>query len=194
MSILTDALPDYVIIDEIKYPIRTDFRVWLEFDRVVSSSKIKAEDKAKILIRLCFDKKKCRIAPPFCQETISCLCDFYMCKKSQNVSKKAEDGEKVFSFEHDADYIYAAFFAQYGIDLLSVPYMHWFKFSALFKGLDENCKLMKILSIRSVNLAQITDKKKHKYYKKLKEIYALPDERSEIERQYDIASALYEAM
>lgn len=192
MSILTDALPNYVIIDGIKYPIRTDFRVWLEFDNVISSQKIKAENKIEILIRLCFDKNKCRIAPPFSKETVSCLCDFYMCKKPHKKSRKNDSCERVFSFEYDADYIYAAFFAQYGIDLLSVPYMHWYQFSALFKGLDEDSRLMKIISWRSVDLSQISDKQKRKAYQKLKEIYALPDERSELQRQYDMASAIFD--
>lgn len=194
MSILTDGMKDYIKVNARTYPIRTDFRVWLEIDRIINATDIKEEDKPIIIIRLCFEKDICRELPPLNKETLSCLYDFYMCKKPHKKVNGNGKTKNTFSFEYDADYIYAAFLAQYNIDLLSVPYMHWHAFLALFKGLDENCHLMKIISIRSVDLSEIEDDTRRKHYRKLKEIYGLPDKRSEIETEYDFADALSKMM
>ncbi len=189
MSILTESLPDYVTIDNRNYPVRTDFRVWLEVDEVINSPEFLPEEKLIILIRLCFDSEKCRSLPPCADKIMPALCNFYMCGMSPN---KAEEAKKarVFSFSEDAEYICAAFLAQYGIDLLSVPYLHWYKFSALFKALDDNSRLMKIISWRSINLADIKDSEKRKYYRRLKEIYALSDNRTASEKEHDFAEEL----
>ncbi len=194
MSILTDVLTDSVRIDGVIYPIRTDFRVWLEVDKIINSNGIDEADKLIIILRLCFDNEACRGLPPVSEDTMSCLYDFYMWKKPYKNDAKKEKTKNVFSFEYDAEYIYAAFLTQYGIDLLSVPYMHWHVFLALFKGLDDGCRLMKIISLRSVNPLEIKDESKRKCYRKLKEIYELPDSRSELQTEIDFADALFELM
>ncbi len=189
MSILTESLPDYVTIDDRNYPVRTDFRVWLEADEVINSYGFSPEEKLIILIRLCFDSEKCRYLPKDADKIMPALCNFYMCGvpgRAKGEAKKA----RVFSFSEDAEYICAAFLAQYGIDLLSVPYMHWYKFSALFKALDDNSRLMKIISWRSINLADIKDSEKRRYYRKLKEMYALCDNRTDSEKEHDFAEEL----
>lgn len=192
MSILTSVLPDYIIVDGTAYYINTDFRVWLEFDNVISSREIKPEAKPEILFRLCFNQNKCKILPKSIEAAISALYEFYTREKSLNKTEKPE--RFIFSFEEDADYIYAAFLSQYGIDLLSVPYMHWYAFMALFKGLREDCRLMKIISVRSVNTEEIKDKERKKSYQRLQKVYALKDKRSELEKDYDAANALFDVM
>lgn len=192
MSILTSVLPDYILVDGIAYYINTDFRVWLEFDNVISSREIKPEAKAEILFRLCFNQTKCKIIPKSIEAAISSLYEFYTREKS--LKKTDKPARCIFSFEEDADYIYAAFLSQYGIDLLSVPYMHWYVFIALFKGLQDDCRLMKIISVRSVNTDEIKDKERKKSYQKLQKVYALKDKRSELEKDYDAAEALFDMM
>lgn len=54
--------------------------------------------------------------------------------------------EIVLDYAIDADYIYAAFLSQYGIDLLDVKELHWHKFLALFKGLKDDEMICKIMS------------------------------------------------
>lgn len=192
MNILTDILPDSVMIDGKKYPVRTDFRVWLEFDRVLALS-ITEWEKAVILTRLCFDTKKCRKLPDSFEKAATALCNFYLCRQDEKKQhSKKTSKERVFSFEEDADYIYAAFITQYGIDLTEVKYMHWYKFSALFKGLDENCRFMKIISWRGASVDEIQDEGRRKYIRKMKELYALPDNRTELEKQQDMADAISE--
>ncbi len=190
MSILTDVLPDTVVICGKHYAVRTDFRVWIEFDKVIRSRKISAGEKTGILMKLCFDRKRCRFLPSSPGEAIAALSGFYMCGKQGNVSEKGDAKTcEVFSFEEDADYVYSAFLTQYGIDLTDVLYLHWYKFSAMFKGLDDNLRLMKIISARAADLSGISGEK-GKYLKKMKELYALPDTRNEEEKARDTAEIL----
>ena len=80
---------------------------------------------------------------------------------------------------------------QYKIDLNSIEYLHWWKFKALFMSLNENILFSKIMGYRAINLSQLKDKTMRKQYKKLKDLYRLPDMRSEEEKEEDFANALW---
>ena len=57
-----------------------------------------------------------------------------------------DNGEIVLDFAIDADYIYAAFMEQYGIDLLTAR-LHWYSFNALLHGLHDT-ELNNIINAR----------------------------------------------
>jgi len=78
---------------------------------------------------------------------------------------------------------------QYNIDLQEIKYMHWWKFKALFNGLAENTEIVKIMGYRAVNLSKIKDKEQKNFYKRMKKIYALPDTRSQEEKESEFARA-----
>lgn len=67
---------------------------------------------------------------------------------------KGDNGkEKTMSLTQDAEYIFASFMQDYGIDLWEERgKMHWNKFMALLSGLSENTKLMKVIEIRTMDL------------------------------------------
>ena len=69
--------------------------------------------------------------------------------------------------------------------------MHWWKFRALFKGLDDNVQFSKIMSYRAIDLSQIKDKDEKLKYKKLKKIYALPDMRTQEQKETEFAAAFW---
>jgi hypothetical protein len=104
-------------------------------------------------------------------------------------STKQNKKKQIYSFEHDADYIYSAFLEQYGIDLNETK-MHWWKFRTLFNGINENTLFSKITGYRSMNLEDIKDKEQKKYYEKMKRLYALPDNRTIEQKESDFANAL----
>ena len=68
--------------------------------------------------------------------------------------------------------------------------MHWWKFRALFNGLNENVMFSKITGYRSMNTDKIKDKEQREYYEKMKRMYALPDNRTIEEKESDFANAL----
>lgn len=71
--------------------------------------------------------------------------------------------------------------------------MHWWKFKALFHALDENLEFMKIMRYRAVDITKIPKEQKD-FYRKMKQIYALPDNRTEEEKEQDFISSLSEGL
>lgn len=110
-------------------------------------------------------------------------------KKNEKVAKKNGDSKQIYSFEYDAELIYSAFMSQYGIDLQDIPYLHWWKFKAMFEGLNQDNKIVEVMSYRSINVLKIKDKEEKARIKKLQKAYALPDMRTEEEKERDFNSA-----
>lgn len=150
-------------------------------DRSVSK-----KDKLKIAIELYFKE-----VPLNLEEAINKIVWFYKCGKED----KKQGGEtnqaqkQIYSFEYDAEYIYSAFLSQYGIDLQDEKNLHWWKFKAMFQGLNDNNEIVKIMGYRALNLNEIKDKQQKARYRKLKSLYKLPDNRTEEEKERMIVDA-----
>ena len=120
---------------------------------------------------------------------------FFRCgKELANSSKKRGNGnqiKQIYSYEFDDNYIYGAFMQQYNIDLQDIEYLHWWKFKAMFDCLQDDTKIVEIMGYRAMDLRKIKDKKEREHYKKLKNVYKLPDMRSEEEKEADFANELW---
>ena len=97
--------------------------------------------------------------------------------------------DRIYDFEHDDDYIYAAFMAQYHLDLQKVEYLHWWKFRAMFNSLNDDTQFVRIMEYRAVELDKIP-KEKRAFYKRMKQLYALPLSQDEEQRQSALENAL----
>ncbi len=212
MSIITQDLPDFMYDNDEKiYQLNTDFRVWIEFDELLGELKGHSMDAFVKACDICFYKGiggQHHSLPPTWLETLRVLFAFYCGMRnvseleSKQSKKSAEDIEddsedsdtkaekQIFSYEYDADYIYAAFVQQYGIDLTECN-LHWWKFKALFAGLTNNTKIREIMEIRATDISQIKDKERRAHIMTLQEIYALPDMRSEEEKESDFAEMFW---
>lgn len=190
MNILTDTLPDFVDIGGVKYKVLTDFRIWMEFDRIMHLKDISAKDKAMMVLKLCIDKEKNRVMPGDAMDIMSGLCEFYLCGKKRD-TRRTKNTERVIDYAKDSACIYSAFLTQYGIDLLSIPYMHWYVFCALFEGLEEPRMLIKIMKIRASNPEDVQNAEKRKYLKRMKEFYSVSDTENACEDE--IADVLFGA-
>ena len=190
MNILIDKLPEALEIEGELYPIHTDFRVWIRFALLFSESKVEMAQKFAEAIPLCFDLSKQNKLPPTLQLTLTGLFEFYAGDKKDDKANKIvvqEKQKRIYSFEFDAPYIYAAFLAQYGIDL-KIANLHWWQFNALFSGLNEDNKICKIMGYRAVELDQVKDKTQKAFYRKMQNLYRLPDMRTDEEMEADIAA------
>jgi len=184
MSILTEKLPDELTIDGKQYDIHTDFRIWIQFSQLAFSGKSDAVALAQMLA-LVF--KELPQAKP--EEIFSVLLDFYSFQKPNTATAQEKSSKRVFDYDADAGYIYAAFLQQYGIDLTSIN-MHWWTFKTLFDSLSEETHFGKIMQYRCTDISQIKDKEMKKFYQKMKRVYALPDNRTEDEKERDFAEGL----
>lgn len=201
MNLLTDLLPETVQVSGKEHRINTDFRASILFEEMIQDKNITEEQRFFIEELLNIpefkgDQKKARLLakynsglslyysdiPEDLEGAISQMLWFYQCGKTeeQKQSGKGKKQEQIYSFAHDADYIYAAFMEQYGIDLNAAD-LHWWKFSAMFAGLKEDCLISKVMGYRAADTTGM-DKEQKKFYKKMKEIYKLPENVSEEDR------------
>lgn len=188
MNLLTESLPDYLVIDGKKYKIKTDFRVWIKVSQLMSNTTFSAENIVRV-IGLVFEEIPSNLCG-LLQEVFKFLNP--LTKKGGN-DKNEEISRRIFDYELDSDYIYSAFWQQYNVDLCSVN-LHWWQFLAMFNCLSEDTIFSKVIKYRSVDLNDIKDKEMRKHYRKLKMLYALPDNRTqeEKEREFnDRISALF---
>ena len=186
MSMLIDRLPENVEINGKVYKIRTDFRTSILFETMMLDEEFPDELKGSQAIDLYFYEP-----PPieYGEEALKRIIEFYSCGKTENPGKSGKISIKeIYSFEYDDDYIFAAFYQQYGIDLTDTN-LHWWKFKALFKSLCENCKIVEIMGYRSTDLSDIP-KEKQKFYRSMKKLYELPISKSEQERIEEIENRL----
>lgn len=180
INILLDRLPIYTPSGS---KIRTDFRECIKFELLMQDNKIKEVDKLSIAINLFFYK-----IPDNIENAIKDIIWFYRCgKEVKKASRNNEISNKnqVYSYEFDDEYIYSAFMQQYNIDLNNIKYLHWWKFKALMENLSDNTQFVKIMGYRVINLSKIKDKEEQERYKRLKELYRLPDMRTQEQKEAD---------
>ena len=192
MNILLSELPCTIEVCGKKYHINTDFRIWMRFEELLFE-KNQSEAIAKAIV-LCMkpDVPLKNELPPSLKETVKALCDFYFCRDKSENTPRATCGKtkRIYSFKHDSELIYAAFLQQYGIDLTSCN-MHWWKFRALFSALSGDVKICSVMRIRSQNLADVPQGPARSRLARLKAIYALPDFKTDEEKEAELAEALW---
>lgn len=177
MNIMVDPLPEVVIVGGMEYQINTGFRTSVLFELLVRDKKI--PDSAKIIgmLQLYYPQE-----PADKDEAIKKILWFYNCgkqeEKKEERNKTAKDfrqDKALYSFEQDAPLIYAAFLAEYGIDLQDIEDLHWWKFSALFDGLSDDRKIRQVMRIRGMDTSGLSTKE-IKRINDLKKYYALKDD------------------
>ena len=172
INILTDKLPKSVSICGQEYPINSDFRAAVEFEILIQSG-ASPKRKTRGAIRIFFGGNP----PPYSEkELVEAAVNFYAGGGNDSDERPKKNRKRIYSFAQDGDYIAAAFRSQYGIDLLTVPYMHWYEFRALFKGLEESCEIVKIMGYRAADPSKIKYKPERERISRLQEIYKIKSE------------------
>lgn len=186
MSILTDTLPMNVTIGGKTYPIKTDYRVGIQFEQLMMDDEISPEEKLLKAKRMYFGH---RIPPPsFDEETTDRLIWFYRCGKDEKV-KSGKSHERVYDFDYDDKWIFAAFKEQYNIDLTNAD-MHWWTFRALFDALSEDTEFVKIMGYRAMKIGSKMSTSQKRFYQKMKRLHKLPASKAEETRINDVEQAL----
>lgn len=192
MNILIDRLPMEVEGLE----LNTDFRTSILFELLMQDKDISNEDKVALSINLYFNRQP--KSTEEIEKMTKAIIWFYSCgnKKKElkdneeEIVKKERKRKQIYSFEQDDFLIYSAFMEQYHIDLNEAN-LHWWKFKAMFDGLNDNILFSKVMGYRSIDLSKIKDEKQREHYAKLQKHWALIDSRSAEEKESDFANALW---
>ena len=175
-NLLLDSLPETVEVDGREIFIDTDFRTCIIFERILGSN-IPNKRKVNELIDLFFPVER----PTDLNEAVNAVLRLYRCGQPEaKQSRRRMNGnvelkpQMIYDYEYDAPYIFGAFYTQYGIDLNEIEYLHWWKFQALFRSLEDHNKIVEIMGYRAADLGKIENKRERERIARLKQIYALP--------------------
>lgn len=163
------GLPSHIDVAGRSFLIKTDFRLWLDFDKKLSSKDCRLVDLLYLLDESYYTDTclECLFANPreFCSE----LMQFYT--NANLTPKKGDTGaDRVIDYIEDGEYIYASFLQAYNIDLVDVEELHWHKFKALLLGLPDNTKIKEIMSMRGWRKSNKTYEEQAKENKKAWEL------------------------
>lgn len=166
MNLLIDKAPSDIEVNNVVYPLETDFRVWIKFEIMLTSN---TAPKLSDILKLIFSNKQ----PPETQEAVEKVLWFYRCGKPTNKATKSSS-KQIYDYNYDDGYIYAAYLQQYKVSLSDVKYMHWWNFRSLFESLSEDTEFVKILGYRSMEINSKMSSEQKQFYSKMKKLYALP--------------------
>lgn len=189
MNFFYESFPDTVSIRGEDVAIITDFREYIRLLDMLKCEELNAMQKTSIIAQYFLDEIEID------KEAISALTAFVVMDFSKEDSDK-EDGEEeaeasgskknLFSYEIDYPFILSGFLRDYGIDLNTVDYLHWWKFRMLFDGLSEDTEIKQRIMYRGIDLSDIKDKDERKRIAKIQRRIQLP---AEDLSDYDIGDA-----
>lgn len=192
MNLLLGCLPRSVDIAGREVPIVTDYRAGIKFEHLLHNSRLSNREKLEQALQLYF--RNVRLSPKEYSAATDAILDFYRCGAPRRPRGECDDSgpeeAPAYSYEHDADYIYAAFMQAYGLDLTAEPHLHWWQFRALFKALPEDTMFMKIIGYRVAKIPPKASAEQRQRIEELKRIYALPLEADQQQLKTDLTAIL----
>ena len=179
MNLFYEEYPKALEVHGEFYPIITDFR---EYIRLLDMLKCKELNEIQRIMIL----GEYFLTDISIDQAIHALTGFVTMdlKEKENNSDSEEEGEgqeetekkNLFSYEIDYPYILSGFLRDYGIDLETVEYLHWWKFRMLFDGLSDDTEIKQRIMYRGINLSDIKDRDERKRILKIQRSIQLPAE------------------
>lgn len=195
MNLLIDGLPESVEIGGQTVKIETGFRTGILFEEMIRDVSMSDTEKIQTALGLYFPGVYFDGADVI-QEAVDRLFWFYRCgEELPEMTGSEEDTEEEgttdapFSYEYDADYIYAAFLQAYKIDLARHS-LHWWQFRALFRALPEDTQIMKIIGYRTMKIPAKLPKEQKQHYQRMKRLYRLPQSEDIRKLESDLSNLL----
>ncbi len=192
-NLIIDEFPTTVYIDQIEYSINFDTLTMMKIAILIEdNSHISDEEKKDLALTQL--KLFYPVMPSNLTEAMKKLIDFYTYPldeygKSNNVSKNKSLEKISYSFKYDSNLIYSAFVQQYNIS--NFKKLHWFVFRTLLENLTEDCLFVKVMQYRNIKLTKEMANSEKQFYRKMKRIYNIPDNRPMEEKDKDFANVLF---
>lgn len=181
MNLFYDEYKESVIINDKEVPIITDFREYIRLLDMLNDDELKSTEKIYYLRQYFLEDPKDIV------EGMKQLTDFILMKndtKKDDAYNTAEESKReLYSFEYDFPFIFSAFLSEYGINLKTIKYMHWWEFKNLFEGLSSDTEIKQRIMYRSIDLNSIKDSNERKRISKIQNAIRLPNSRI---NDYDI--------
>ena len=153
-------------------PISADFRNMIQVDLILHDPDTNDVEKTAAALYQLYPE-----IPPDIHTAMEGLAWFYTRGNAPGKGKDTpanKTAKKAFSFEQDANLIYAAFYATYGMSLTTVDFLHWWEFMALFEGLPETTLMQRVIYWRTADVAGLPKHEKN-HVLKMRKLFALKE-------------------
>lgn len=155
MLSLTEELTQSIAYQGCEYPIDLSYDNVLRFYQLLDDADFDESEKVIAAFHIFFDEEV-PDDPDFLMNVVKLLGD-YVSSNPYGNDTEGQQGDtapvRYFSFQQDAEAIYASFMDQYGIDLIEQQgKLHWDKFKALLDGLGPKTRFRRIISIRQQSI------------------------------------------
>ena len=160
-------------------PISADFRNMIQVDLILREEGVPDAEKTLAALSQLYPE-----IPADLEQAVRGLAWFFSRggQESGESGKGPEGGPappRAFDYDQDANLIYAAFYATYGISLTTVEFLHWWEFLALFEGLPEDTLIKRVMYWRTANLSELP-KEERKHVRKMRKLFALKEAPQEV--------------
>lgn len=165
-------LPETVTVAGRSVPVDTDFRVGVAVEMEILNEA--QPDVAGLLFRFYLGR-----VPEDVPGALEALVDFWRGGDGGDggeAERSAGRSERWYDFGLDADVLLSSFLSCYGIDL-STARLHWWTFRRLMLNLPRESPFMQRVHFRVADLSGMS-KAERKHYRKMKELYRIPQGRT----------------
>jgi hypothetical protein len=169
MNILTEQLPTAVEIDGQDYPINTDFRDSLRVILAFEDTDLTGEEKSLILLENLYPAPW----PDNLNKAVNQGIKFL--NGGEIDAEEPEIKPRLYSFDKDSDFIFAAYKQTHNIDLADIEYLHWWKFLALFMDLGSETTFNQLIGLRKRLKSGRATKEERAAAKEIRDLIDLPE-------------------
>lgn len=175
MMDLSKPLPCEIYVNGNGFFINTDFRIWLRFGRLlkVTGSNPMFGDMLFLF------REDVKIEQHLLPKLLMACIEFYVNKNDIPKDMGGGNGARLYDFDMDSEFIYAAFMQQYHVNLFTAN-IHWHEFLALFRCLSDDTMMSKIMGYRGYHKDNRTQEHA---MQQLQYMWALPIEYTEEEEE-----------
>lgn len=165
-----NSMPSALKVEGITYTINPDYRNILRIFALLKDNNVPEFRKTDLILNWFYAGE----APDNAYQE---MFDFISPIKTRNeeTEHESEESERQFDYEFDAEEIYSSFLGEYDIDLIEIPFLHWYKFRILLSNLPETSSFQRKISLRFLDLKDFKGQALIKA-KKAKEAVQLPIE------------------
>lgn len=168
MNILVDALPTAVMLGGQETPINADFRSCLKTVLAFEDGDLTQIEKQAILLRNLYP------VPPIGNIAEARRVAIKFLNGGQEEDDNSDDVSRVYSWEKDANLIFAAFQQTHGIDLETAN-LHWWKFIALFMDLGSDTVFCQLVNLRRKIKSGKASREEKEAARSLGDVFEVPE-------------------
>lgn len=181
INVLLDPLPTECECESGNvYRLDTDFRIGIQVALCQDDSDLSEYEKSVVVADLILaDGEQLRDI-----KDLEELVTFFM--SGWYTDNRIDDGDKRRYMDYDVDQwrIYAAFRQQYGMDLNTVEYLHYWAFMGMLLSLEE-CSYTRVIEIRKRKIDPKMDASSKKDLLEAKEVFRLSQTRTQEQKEED---------